>query len=128
MSKRVTARVCVGLTSGALSLGVVRLMAKVAVMAAAVVAAVMAVAVQEVGAARILIAQPIGGRSHKNFFMGIAENLAQRNHTVSCAPIQQCALRSVVLGLKLYTNTTILSNVHLVIVTSAAVLCLWLDR
>ncbi|KAG0721835.1 hypothetical protein GWK47_045637 [Chionoecetes opilio] len=39
--------------------------------------------IQETRSARILMAQPIGTRSHKNFFMAIAENLVQRNHTVT---------------------------------------------
>lgn len=89
-------------------------MAKAAVIAAAAAVAVVAVAVQEARAARILIAQPIGGRSHKNFFMGIAENLAQRNHTVSGMPFQRCALLSVALGILVYTITTTLTHVQLI--------------
>lgn len=60
-----------------------KLLAEASVIAAAVVVMVMAIAVKEVTAARILIAHPIGTRSHKNLFMAIAEKLTQRNHTVS---------------------------------------------
>ena len=42
------------------------------------------VVVQEANAARILMAVPIGTKSHNNFFMPLAEHLAQWNHTVSC--------------------------------------------
>ncbi|KAK8394676.1 hypothetical protein O3P69_005862 [Scylla paramamosain] len=48
-------------------------------------AAVVAVlVVQETSAARILMMVPIGTRSHLNFFMSLAEHLADRNHTVTC--------------------------------------------
>ncbi|XP_045119842.1 UDP-glycosyltransferase UGT5-like isoform X1 [Portunus trituberculatus] len=39
--------------------------------------------VQETNAARILMAVPIGTKSHGNFYMPLAENLARRNHTVT---------------------------------------------
>lgn len=41
--------------------------------------------VQEANAARILMAVAISTRSHMNFYMPLAEHLAQRNHTVSCS-------------------------------------------
>ncbi|XP_045120213.1 UDP-glycosyltransferase UGT5-like [Portunus trituberculatus] len=43
----------------------------------------MLVKVHEINAARILMAVPIGARSHENFFMPLAEHLTQRNHTVT---------------------------------------------
>lgn len=48
-----------------------------------VAAVVMVAEVQHTQAARILMAVPIGTKSHNNFFMPIAEHLAQKNHTVS---------------------------------------------
>ncbi|XP_050735242.1 UDP-glycosyltransferase UGT5-like [Eriocheir sinensis] len=50
---------------------------------AVVVAMAVTVGVQEAGAARILMLHPTSTRSHKNFFMAIAENLAQRNHSLT---------------------------------------------
>lgn len=53
------------------------------VVVALVIVVVMVAKVQQTQAARILMAVPIGTRSHNNFFMPIAEHLTQRNHTVS---------------------------------------------
>ena len=47
-----------------------------------VVVVVMLAMAENVRAARILMAHPLGTRSHANLFMTIAEYLAQRNHTV----------------------------------------------
>lgn len=58
-----------------------RLTLVVVVMAAVLLAG----EIHQVKAARILMALPIGVKSHNNFFMPIAEHLAQRNHTVSDA-------------------------------------------
>lgn len=68
-----------------------RLLAKAPVVGVAVMVVVVAmmVAVQEARAARILMLQPVCTRSHKNFFMAIAENLVQRNHTVSGAKVRK---------------------------------------
>lgn len=50
------------------------------------VVAAAVVVVQMVEGARILLLAPIGGTSHKIFFMSIAEALTARNHTVSVPP------------------------------------------
>lgn len=63
-------------------------LAKVPVVVAMVTVA-MVLSVQEARTARILMLQPVCTRSHKNFFMAIAENLVQRNHTVSGAKTSQ---------------------------------------
>ncbi|KAG0721834.1 UDP-glucuronosyltransferase 2B20 [Chionoecetes opilio] len=53
------------------------------------------VGVQQTSAARILMAVPISTRSHDNFFIPIAENLAKRNHTVSCGTSQESECRAL---------------------------------
>lgn len=44
-------------------------------------------AVVKTRAARILMALPTGSKSHKIFFMVIAEHLVQRNHSVSAVTL-----------------------------------------
>ncbi|MPC54461.1 hypothetical protein E2C01_048378 [Portunus trituberculatus] len=60
-----------------------RLFGKMATVVAVVTVMMMLVKVHEINAARILMAVPIGARSHENFFMPLAEHLTQRNHTVT---------------------------------------------
>ncbi|KAG0711502.1 hypothetical protein GWK47_020496 [Chionoecetes opilio] len=60
-----------------------KLYGKLASVVALVTVGVTLMEVQESNATRILMAMPIGTRSHMNFFMPIAEHLVQRNHTVT---------------------------------------------
>ncbi|KAG0726461.1 hypothetical protein GWK47_036503 [Chionoecetes opilio] len=60
-----------------------KLYGEMAAVVALVIVGVTLMEVKESNAARILMAVPIGTRSHMNFFMPIAEHLVQRNHTVT---------------------------------------------
>ncbi|XP_050735224.1 UDP-glycosyltransferase UGT5-like isoform X1 [Eriocheir sinensis] len=53
------------------------------VVSAVAVMVVMVAEVKHTQAARILMAVPLGTKSHNNFFVPIAEHLARRNHTVT---------------------------------------------
>lgn len=60
-----------------------RMFGKIATVVAMTVMVMALMVVQETNAARILMAVPIGTRSHGNFYMPLAEELARRNHTVT---------------------------------------------
>ncbi|KAK8394674.1 hypothetical protein O3P69_005860 [Scylla paramamosain] len=60
-----------------------RIFGKMATVVAMSVVVMTLMVVQENNAARILMAVPIGSKSHGNFYMPLAEELARRNHTVT---------------------------------------------
>ena len=60
-----------------------RMFRKMAALVVTIVIMMTLMMVQETNAARILMAVPIGTKSHGNFYMPLAEHLAKRNHTVS---------------------------------------------